>query len=412
MVRNRVNYFPRKTHWDLPPVSLIVPVKGEDLGMEDHLAALFCQDYPDYEVVFVVEDRADPAVRLIGKLRWQTSGVPSRLVVAGRSHNVGQKVHNLVEATRNLPAKTRVLAFVDADAHPSPTWLRRLVDRLKHEGVGASTGYRWLIPERRTLANLVVCCANSSVAALFGSHGLNIIWGGSWAVRREIFDSCGVWEAWNGVLTEDVVAARVIRETGLRVEFEPGCLCPSPIDMNWRQSLAFMRRQFFLVRMYSPRVWALGLIYATIVTGVFWVSLAAAISLSGSGGPAWWLAVSTMLVLYSLGVARSCVRQQTARFCMGPVGGQFQFASWFDTLAAPISGLVAWGAMASAAVGRSTTWRSIRYELDARGQVVDVDRLDEISEPSILNLPMRSASDARVASEDRSQENGSRRRAA
>ncbi len=391
MVRSRTGYYGRKKDWKLPPVSLVVPVKGGDVGLKESLAALFQQDYPDYEVVFVVEDRADPAAEVIARLQREETTVPTRLIVSGRSSRVGQKVHNLLQATRKLSARTRVLAFVDADARPSPTWLRKLVDRTKLDQVGANTGYRWLIPEQQSLANLVLCSANSSVTALFGTHGLNIIWGGSWAVRREVFEACGIEQAWHGTLTEDVVATRQLRRHGLRVEFEPGCLCPSPVDMNWRQSLAFMRRQFFLVRAYAPLVWALGLLYATPVTLGFWTCLLLTLLLSASGGPGWWLASSTTAALYALGAFRAWLRQDAAKYCLDASHGPARWSRWFDLLAAPLASLVAWGAMLSAGFGRATIWRAIRYELDAAGQVVALTRLDESRPPASIPLPAPAA---------------------
>src|SRR5207302_3870653 len=43
----------------LPPATVIVPVKGEDDGLRENLAALASLDYPDYELIVAAHSAAD-----------------------------------------------------------------------------------------------------------------------------------------------------------------------------------------------------------------------------------------------------------------------------------------------------------------------------------------------------------------
>ncbi|HLX74724.1 MAG TPA: hypothetical protein VKR26_08310, partial [Terriglobales bacterium] len=43
----------------LPPVSLIVPVKGHDSGLPENLASLAGLDYPDYELIIAARAPGD-----------------------------------------------------------------------------------------------------------------------------------------------------------------------------------------------------------------------------------------------------------------------------------------------------------------------------------------------------------------
>ena len=55
---------------DLPPATVIVPVKGGDPGLRENLAALAAQDYPDYELIVVAHCAADiPAGVLPARVR-------------------------------------------------------------------------------------------------------------------------------------------------------------------------------------------------------------------------------------------------------------------------------------------------------------------------------------------------------
>ena len=52
--RKRADYVARRLAErprDLPPVTVIVPVKGYDEGLRENLGALAALDYPDYELI-------------------------------------------------------------------------------------------------------------------------------------------------------------------------------------------------------------------------------------------------------------------------------------------------------------------------------------------------------------------------
>src|SRR5690242_14378856 len=91
----------------LPPATVIVPVKGEDDGLRENLAALAAQDYPDYELIVVAHSAADvpPGV------------LPNRVrLVLAHSHdpNTGEKVQNLQAAIRAARKRSDVFVFADS----------------------------------------------------------------------------------------------------------------------------------------------------------------------------------------------------------------------------------------------------------------------------------------------------------
>ena len=47
---------------------MIAPCRGLDKGLRENLLALIEQDYPDYEVIFVVDDKNDAAVPIIEEI--------------------------------------------------------------------------------------------------------------------------------------------------------------------------------------------------------------------------------------------------------------------------------------------------------------------------------------------------------
>ena len=73
---------------------------------------------------------------------------------------------------------------------------------------------------------------NCDVMSLLCRSSHYLIWGGSWAIRREVFDAIGLRNAWKGTLSDDLVASRLMRQAGLGVRFEPASVVASPLDVS------------------------------------------------------------------------------------------------------------------------------------------------------------------------------------
>ncbi len=147
-------------------VLVVSPCKGDEPELETNLRAVLTQDYPDYEVAFVVEDAADPACAAIRRAMAACPHTPARLIVAGRAEKCGQKVHNLRAATAELADDIRHLAFFDSDGRPKPFWLRTAIYKHYLPRIGATTGYRWMVPRRPSIANHLAVAINCNVMAM------------------------------------------------------------------------------------------------------------------------------------------------------------------------------------------------------------------------------------------------------
>ena len=141
--RKRADYVARRLAErpeDLPPATVIVPVKGYDEGLRDNLAALAALDYPDYELIVAAHSADDiPAGVLPARVRV--------VLAHGAESAASEKIQNLTAAVRAARKRSQVLAFADSDGRVTTGWLRALVAPLAEPGVGASTGYRWFLPD-------------------------------------------------------------------------------------------------------------------------------------------------------------------------------------------------------------------------------------------------------------------------
>src|SRR5262245_45051086 len=68
---------------NLPPVSILKPLRGADPGLEANLETSFRLDYPEFEIVLGAADAADPALVVARRVAARHPEVPSRIVVDG-----------------------------------------------------------------------------------------------------------------------------------------------------------------------------------------------------------------------------------------------------------------------------------------------------------------------------------------
>lgn len=357
-----------------PHVALFAPCKGLETGLAENLRALLEQDYSNYSLTFIVESEADPVCDALRQVIAESGRVPARLCVAGVSSDSGQKVHNLLAGTSQLGDNVEILAFVDSDACPRRDWLRRLVSRLNQPHVGAVTGYRWFCPQRAMAAQALVYTINAAVAGSFGPGGHHLIWGGSWAIRRELFETLKLRDAWRQTLSDDLVATCVIRGAGLRIEFEPVSMVSSPLDGTWRQSLEFVRRQYVIARSYVPAWWLLAVYGATLPVLLFWGGLIAlAVGLFQQA--TWcWLPALICPTYYLATLVRGYQRRVLGRLYVPEQSPVMKRVAWLSLWLEPLVALANWAILLSSLFGKTICWRGIRYRLGRRGRVLAITR--------------------------------------
>ncbi len=250
-----------------PFVSVIAPCKGLDPGLHKNLSALLELDYPEFEIVFVIDDANDPAAAIIRELL--SENLRGKLVVAEKAATSGQKAENLREGVFHADPNSEVFVFVDSDARPNPDWLRALVAPLEVEGIGAATGYRWFISERPTLSSELRNMWNASIASALGpNEASNFCWGGSMAIRRDTFVKLKIRDIWKNVVSDDFAVTDAVNDAGMRIKFVPQALTPSIENCTFRELVEFTNRQMKITRVYASKLWLMSFIGSALFCGV------------------------------------------------------------------------------------------------------------------------------------------------
>ncbi|MBP7415547.1 MAG: glycosyltransferase, partial [Pyrinomonadaceae bacterium] len=263
-----------------PFATILVPCRGIDKGLGENLAAFLTQDYTQYEVIFVVDDKNDPAVAVINAIvtKAETRPVGSvptvKLIIADKAIHSAQKVENLRDAVLHVSDQSQVFVFADSDARPSMNWLRALIAPHADANVGASTGYRWFISKNPTFGSELRSAWNASITSALGPNTKsNFCWGGSMAMRRDTFERLEMHEKWSGVLSDDFAVTRTVKAAGLPIIFVPQALTATVEDCTLAETVEFTTRQMKITRVYATPLWIVSLIGTTIFNAVLIAAL-------------------------------------------------------------------------------------------------------------------------------------------
>lgn len=210
-----------------PAVSILKPLKGVDADLERNLETFFDLDYPAFELVFGVQNAADPALAVARKVAARHPRVSARFAAGGPDVGFNPKVNNVAGILAH--ARHELLLISDSNVAVEPAMLRHMVRRLEREGVGLVTSFIRGTHGRGLGGALESYQLNTfvlgGVAAVSGLFTRVCAVGKSMLLRRADLERIGGLPELGRYLAEDQVCGELIRGLGREVE-----VCPEPID--------------------------------------------------------------------------------------------------------------------------------------------------------------------------------------
>jgi ceramide glucosyltransferase len=202
-----------QTHVDYtPPVSLLKPVRGVDSGSYENFTSFCKQDYPEYEILFAVNDDSDPALPLIRQIMAEFPQKRIRLFINAKDLGANRKVNKLAMLTRE--AEYDVLVLTDGDVRVGPNYLREVIAPLREKKIGAVTSFYRAIVQDNLGAKLEAIGAASDffagVLMARWKEGIRFALGASIATTKDWVRKMGGFEVIADTLADDY-------ELGLRI---------------------------------------------------------------------------------------------------------------------------------------------------------------------------------------------------
>nr|MEA2796982.1 ceramide glucosyltransferase [Phenylobacterium sp.] len=202
-----------------PAVTILKPLHGAEPGLDAALQSFLAQDYPGaVQIVFGVQDPADPAQLVVGSLRRAHPERDVALVVDPSPHGANRKISNLINMMGR--AKHDIVVLADSDIVVRPDYLRQVVVALETPGVGVVTcPYRGVAANgfwSRLAAMGLTYQFLPSVAVGVGLGMAHPCMGSTIAMRREVLTRIGGFEAFADLLADDYAIGAAVRATGMR----------------------------------------------------------------------------------------------------------------------------------------------------------------------------------------------------
>lgn len=206
-----------------PPVSLLKPVYGLEKSLLENLRTACMQEYPDYQVVFSVQRKDDPAIPILRALQEEFGAERVTVVIEDLRVGMNGKINNLAGA---LPhAIHDVLVISDSDVTLPSDYLQTIVAPLADPTVGAVCTYFRACGARpwyEQIEQLTINAGHIALAMLGDHTGVgDFCFGASTALRRETLLTLGGFEVLGDYLVEDNELGQRVLRTGKRLVLLP-----------------------------------------------------------------------------------------------------------------------------------------------------------------------------------------------
>src|SRR6266852_9646881 len=210
--RERTRQLPNYT----PPVRVLNPVLGVDFGSHETFASFCRQEYPEYEILFAVNDDGDAAVPMVRQIIAEFPERKIRLLVGAEQFGANRKVNKLTRLARE--AQNEVLVLTDGDVRVGPRYLGEVVAPLADPKTGAVTSFYRGIAENNLGAEIEAVGASSDffagVLMAEWTEGITFALGASIATTREWLGNIGGFAGIADVLADDYELGHRIAKAG------------------------------------------------------------------------------------------------------------------------------------------------------------------------------------------------------
>lgn len=199
----------------MPYLSVVIPAANEAKFVGRAIEALRRQDLPrrDFEIIVVDNNSTDGTAEIAAQ-------AGADLVV-----HESEQGTNFARERGFRASNGKIVAFLDADCEPPPSWLRHVSRTLSVDGVAATSGpydygFKGLLKLGDYLYTRLLFANADRLFWLFLRKRFGVILGGNFAVRRETLERAGGFPP-IPFFGDEAGVARRITDAGGRERYDP-----------------------------------------------------------------------------------------------------------------------------------------------------------------------------------------------
>jgi ceramide glucosyltransferase len=199
-----------------PPVSILKAVRGTDFATFENYASFCRQNYPEYEIIFALNDAEDSAASIIGRLIEEFPEQNVRVLVGAEDLGANRKVNKLARMAHE--ARHEILALSDGDVRVSANYLREVVAPFASKQIGAVTSFYAGIVQNNLGAELEALGAASDffagVLMADWMEGIHFALGASIVTTKSWLAKIGGFASIADMLADDYELGKRIADAG------------------------------------------------------------------------------------------------------------------------------------------------------------------------------------------------------
>ena len=202
-----------------PAISILKPLKGLDDNLFDNLESFCLLDYPEYEIIFSLQDHNDLAYKVVKKIKDKYPDKDISVLVERCNDGLNPKVNNLIPAY--AASKYELVLISDSNVMVGQDYLKEIARHMGDPDVGL-------------VSNLIKGTGGSSIGSIFENLHLNsfivgsvcfldrflkmpCVIGKSMLMRKSALEAIGGLKAVKDFLAEDYVIGDRINKSGRKV---------------------------------------------------------------------------------------------------------------------------------------------------------------------------------------------------
>lgn len=323
-----------------PPVSILKPLHGVDFASYENYASFCTQEYPDYEILFAVNELNDPATAVVQRVIADFPERRIRLLAGAQFLGANRKVNNVALLARE--AQHEILVMSDGDIRVGKNYLRNVISPFQNPQVGAVTSFYRGVAQPNIWAELEAVGAASSffpgVMMAAWTEGVKFALGASLAITKTWLKKIGGFEDIAAFLADDYEIGHRVAQAGGRVLLSHetvATMYPAQTargfwdhQMRWSRTVRLCRPASFAALLFTQGLpWAIA---AAFIAPAGWISIA-------------YLGIYLLLRLQMAGIVGIlAVKDQvlSRRLYLVPLFDAIHFAVW---VASFFSNRIVWG---------------------------------------------------------------------
>ena len=254
-----------------PSVTILKPIYGLDPDMLDNLRSFCQQDYPQYQVIFGIQDKNDPAFSIVKEITKEFSKSDVSYIISTERHGTNHKVSNLINMYPYV--KHEYILIADSDMRVSKNFLTQVISPFSDTKIGAVTCLYNGIAKDKIASKLNAMFINNwflpSVLISRILQPIKYCLGATMIVKRSILKKIGGFESLSNYLADDYILGKLISNFGYKIHLSDYIVENIVEEASFKNLILHELRWARTLKRIEPLGYALTFLTDSLVLSIF-----------------------------------------------------------------------------------------------------------------------------------------------